>query len=499
MGQRFSSEVTNRLYRADQVRELDRIAIEDIGIPGITLMERAGKSAYDALRANWPDAKQITVLCGTGNNGGDGYILARLASEDNRDVTLLQVGDATQLQGDARLAADKLCASGLEPQAFDPAKLQGADILVDALLGTGLDREVRDKWRDVINHINAADVPVFSIDIPSGLNANTGQVLGAAVQADITVTFIGMKQGLLTGQGADYAGRVLFRDLEVPDEVWSRIEPNAERIEWHSMSSLLTPRARSSHKGHFGHVLLIGGDYGFSGAVRMASEATARVGAGLVSLATRAVHAPMISTARPEIMSHGVEKPDQLSPLLARSSVLAIGPGLGQSPWAQLLLAKTLECNQPMVIDADALNLLAQDPVSSANWILTPHPGEAARLLNSNTADVQNDRFAAAQTLQQRYGGVVVLKGSGTIIADNEGHIAVCDTGNPGMATGGMGDILTGIIAGFLAQGLSLGDAARLGVCLHATAADEAAIGGERGLLASDLMPCLRRLVNPVA
>jgi NAD(P)H-hydrate epimerase len=164
-----------------------------------------------------------------------------------------------------------------------------------------------------------------------------------------------------------------------------------------------------------------------------------------------------------------------------------------------MLLAKALECNQPMVIDADALNLLAQDPVSSANWILTPHPGEAARLLNCNTADVQSDRFAAAQTLQQRYGGVVVLKGSGTIIADNEGHIAVCDAGNPGMATGGMGDILTGIIAGFLAQGLSLGDAARLGVCLHATAADEAAIEGERGLLASDLMPCLRRLVNPVA
>ncbi|MEE8320721.1 MAG: NAD(P)H-hydrate dehydratase, partial [Gammaproteobacteria bacterium] len=244
-------------------------------------------------------------------------------------------------------------------------------------------------------------------------------------------------------------------------------------------------------------VLLIGGDHGYLGAVRMAGEAAARVGAGLVSLATRAAHASTISTIRPEIMSHGVEQPDQLSPLLARSNVLAIGPGFGQSTWAQLLFAKTLEYDRPMVVDADALNLLAREPATSANWILTPHPGEAARLLESNTADVQNDRFAAAQTLQQRYGGVVVLKGSGTVIVDNEGHTFVSDAGNPGMATGGMGDVLTGIIAGLLAQGFVLGDAARLGVCLHAAAADEAAIRGERGLLASDLMPCLRRLVNP--
>ncbi|OGT36200.1 MAG: bifunctional ADP-dependent (S)-NAD(P)H-hydrate dehydratase/NAD(P)H-hydrate epimerase [Gammaproteobacteria bacterium RBG_16_51_14] len=493
-----ASGVANRLYRAAQVRELDRIAIEGFGIPGITLMERAGEAAYATLRVHWPEARRITVLCGTGNNGGDGYILARLAHDDKREVTVLQAGDATSLHGDARTAADRLRKAGLEAGVFDPVKLAGTDVLVDALLGTGLDREVRDDWRDIINHINAASVPVLSIDIPSGLNADSGRVMGAAVRADVTVTFIGMKQGLLTGAGGDHTGAIVFCDLELPEAVWSGMEPVAVRIDMQGMAHLLSPRQRSAHKGDFGHVLVIGGDHGYAGAVRMAGEAAARVGAGLVSLATRASHAPVISLSRPEIMSHGVERPDQLSPLLRRTSVLAIGPGLGQSPWAQALFAKVLESDRPLVVDADALNLLALDPVASTNWILTPHPGEAARLLGCTIAMIQVDRFAAASAIQQRYGGVVVLKGNGTVVVDATGHHAVCAAGNPGMASGGMGDVLTGVIAGLLAQGLAPGDAARAGVCLHAAAADEAAQAGERGLLAGDLMPYLRRLANPI-
>ena len=260
----------------------------------------------------------------------------------------------------------------------------------------------------------------------------------------------------------------------------------------------MSPRQRNAHKGEFGHVLIVGGDSGFIGAARMAAEAAARVGAGLVSVATRAAHAPIMSVMRPEIMAHGVETLNELMPLLKRANAVAIGPGLGQSDWARLLLGRVLECELPLVIDADALNLLATDRRFSAQWVLTPHPGEAARLLDADSRDIQADRYQSATRLQEQFKGPVVLKGNGTVVADTEGQLSVCQAGNPGMASGGMGDVLTGVIAGLIAQGLTLDIAAKLGVCLHATAADRAVeVAGERGLLATDLMPHLRMLVNP--
>jgi len=258
----------------------------------------------------------------------------------------------------------------------------------------------------------------------------------------------------------------------------------------------LPPRPRASHKGDYGHVLVVGGDHGMAGAVRLAGEAAARVGSGLVSVATRLDHAAVIAAARPELMCHGVECARDLCVLLQRASVVAIGPGLGQSAWARELLAALLQTHSPLVVDADALNLLAQEPTRRDHWILTPHPGEAARLLDMTTGQIQADRLYAVQALQQRYGGVCVLKGAGSLVCAS-GSIAICEAGNPGMASGGMGDVLTGIIAGLLAQGLSLVDAACAGVYIHAKAGDRAAQEGERGLLASDLMPHLRQLVNP--
>jgi NAD(P)H-hydrate epimerase len=233
-----------------------------------------------------------------------------------------------------------------------------------------------------------------------------------------------------------------------------------------------------------------------SGAVRMAAEAAARTGAGLVSVATREVHAPFLNLATPELMVRGVESVEALTPLLERATVIAIGPGLAQTTWSRTLLQALINNDLPMVLDADALNLLAQDPVPRKPWVLTPHPGEAARLLGIDTATIQQDRYSAATALQQRYGGVCVLKGAGTVVSSKD-RITVCGSGNPGMASGGMGDVLTGVIAGLLAQGLSLVDAAELGVCLHAAAGDAAAESGERGMLATDLLPYLRRLVNP--
>ena len=494
---RASPALPDQLYRAAQVRELDRVAIEDCAIPGHELMERAGAAAFDLLRTSWPAAKKIVVLCGAGNNGGDGYVVARLAHEAGLAVRVLHLVSPDRLQGTARRAAEAFLGTGLHPEAFAGNGLAGADVLVDALLGTGLDREVGGEWRAAIEAVNACKAPVLAIDIPSGLQADTGQPLGIAVRAAVTVTFIGLKQGLFTGQGREYAGRILFYDLGVPPAVYAGVSPAATLLELSRLRSLLSPRSRAAHKGHFGHVLVIGGNLGFAGAARMAAEAAARTGAGLVSLATRPEHAAVISQMRPEIMAHGVQTALELQPLLERATVIAIGPGLGQSDWALPLFGRAQDTAKPMVMDADALNLLAQEPAVNPCWVLTPHPGEAARLLGCDTAEIQADRFAAAGQLQRRYGGVIVLKGSGTLIADLDGAISVCAGGNPGMASGGMGDVLTGFIAGFLAQGYAPGDAARLGVCLHAAAADEAARAGERGLLASDLMPLVRGLINP--
>lgn len=494
----MTANLPHALYRAAAVRELDRIAIEVHDIPGATLMERAGTAAYRLLRETWPNAEVLAVFCGGGNNGGDGFVVARLAQADGLQVHAVMPGVADKLKGDARSAFDAMCAAGVEPESFSGTVPAGVDVLVDALFGTGLDREVTGEWRRAIEAMNASGSPVLAIDIPSGLHADSGRVLGTAVRADVTLSFIGLKAGLFSGAGRDCCGRIEFSDLEVPATVYQDVPIAARRIDYRSMRTHLPPRRRSAHKGHYGHVLVIGGDSGFLGAARMAAEAAARTGAGLVSVATRAGHADSLASARPELMVHGIEMPAELGPLLQRATVVAIGPGLGRSDWALQLLSTVLESRLPLVLDADALNLLAAQPCRHDNWILTPHPGEAARLLETDTPTVQADRLASLVQLQSRYGGVIVLKGSGTLIAGGESPPALCSDGNPGMASGGMGDVLTGIIAGLLAQGHALATAAELGVCLHAAAADAAATEGERGLLASDLYPHLRRLVNPV-
>jgi NAD(P)H-hydrate epimerase len=364
-------------------------------------------------------------------------------------------------------------------------------------LGTGLQSTVRDDARVVIQAINAQRAPVLAIDVPSGVQSDTGNPLGAAAKADCTISFIGLKQGLFTGKAADYCGEIYFDGLRVPAAIYSRHQPSAHRIDLCQYQDLLIPRQRASHKGHFGHVLVVGGEQGMPGAPRMAGEAAARVGAGLTSVATRAVNAVVMNATRPELMAHGIEEPSELQPLLKRATVVALGPGLSQTAWSRGMLSAVLETDLPKVIDADGLNLLAAEPSHREDWVLTPHPGEAARLLEKDTATIQNDRYLALKELQERYGGVCVLKGAGTLIRST-GRMAVCTAGNPGMASGGMGDVLTGVIAGLLAQGISLRQAAELGVCLHATAADRAAaLGGERGLLATDLFAHLRRLANP--
>lgn len=490
-------ELPEKLYSAQQVRELDRIAIEQFAIPGYELMRRAGKASFDLLRARWPRVQRIVVVAGTGNNGGDGYVIARLANDAGIKVRVVQCGDVGRVRGDACSARkDYLAAGGIE-NAFDDSGLPDADIVVDALLGTGLRDDVRGAPKVAIEAINAQAAPVLAVDVPSGLHSDTGVPLGVAVRANRTISFIGLKQGLFTGQAADYRGEIFFDDLRVPPEIFDRVAPLAYRVEPAQFREWLAPRARTSHKGHFGHVLVIGGERGMAGAPRMAAEAAARMGAGLVSVATRSEHAAFLNIMRPELMVHSVDNATDLQPLLKRATVVAIGPGLGQTAWSRALLGAILDKGVPAVIDADGLNLLADDPCQREHWVLTPHPGEAARLLCVGTPAIRNDRYSAVARLQKRYGGVCVLKGAGTLIGSSE-RIAVCTAGNPGMASGGMGDVLSGLIAGLMAQGLSGARAAELGVCLHAAAADRAAaVRGERGLLATDLFDHLQQLINP--
>ena len=321
--------------------------------------------------------------------------------------------------------------------------------------------------------------------------------MGVAVRAVETVTFIGRKRGLYTGQGKDHAGAVSFIELGVPDSVYSQCAAECVLVDQPTPGPLAGPRSRNAHKGDFGRVLVLGGGPGMAGAVRLAGEAALRTGAGLVSLATSAEHAAVIAAACPELMAHAVTGPLELKDLMQQATVVIAGPGLGHSAWAQSLLPVVLESRLPRVLDADALNLLAKDPVRCDNCVLTPHPGEAGRLLRQSTAEVQADRFAAVAAIHQQYGGIAVLKGAGTLISNADSVISVCKNGNPGMATAGMGDVLSGVIAGLMAQGMPVAEAAVAGVCVHASAGDRAASQGERGMTAGDVIQEIRGVMNP--
>lgn len=490
---------SENLYAVDQIRRLEEYVIDGQLLTAAELMERAAASALEVLTSQWVDAQSLAIFCGKGNNGGDGLTLARLAFQQGYKVKIYSLYQADELHDLPAQQAKAALELGIEwiDLASVEAEEMAADVIVDALLGIGLTGPVADNYRAAIDLINQSSLPVLALDLPSGLDANSGRVYGVAVHADITVTFIGYKQGMFTHKALNDCGKVVLSNLNLPDDAFAQIAPTARLLTWKQIRQLLPRRERDCHKGECGHVLVVGGDYGMGGAVRMAAEAAYRVGAGLVSVATRPEHAAVVSTGRPEIMSHQVNGAEDLLPLLEKCSVVVIGPGLGQSEWAVALFEAALQASKPMVVDADALNLLAAKHRRHDNWIITPHPGEAARLLNAVTEEIQDDRFSAVTELQQCYGGVVVLKGAGSIIKSADPIPRVCRAGNPGMATGGMGDILSGVLGGLLAQGLDIFAAAEVGVFVHAVAADRAAEElGERGLLASDLFPHLHRLVN---
>lgn len=483
------------LHTVEQLRQIEGAALATLGISGPELMRRAASAALNSLRRHWPQLRQICIHCGPGNNGGDGFLLGVLAREAGLQVALNALTATSH--GEAASARRAWEAGGGRVQLWGAEDvLPDAELHVDALYGIGLQRAPAAAAAQLIEQINRSGQPVLALDVPSGLDTDNGNCPGVAIRADVTVTFIAGKRGLHTGRAADHVGVLELATLGVPDSVYADRAPDARLL----VAEILPRRPRYANKGDNGHVLVIGGDHGMAGAARLAGESALRAGAGLVSVATRAEHVFTLNATRPELMVHGVDGPQALAPMLARASMLALGPGLGQGAWSHALWLTALDANMPLVLDADGLNLLAREPRRfSAPTVLTPHPGEAARLLDVSTAEIEQDRFAAVRELSRRYAAVVVLKGAGSLIADPDGRLDVCPWGNPGMASGGMGDLLTGIIAALLAQGCSAWQAACLGVGLHARAGDRAAQQGERGLLASDLLAPLRALGNGVS
>lgn len=485
------------LYTAAQVRELDRRAIEDHGIGAYALMQRAGAAAFRLLRLRWPGARRVAVLCGGGNNGGDGIVVACLARAAGLDVALALARPPAELRGAAAEAWADWDAGGDAWQALEAADPASADVVVDALLGTGLDRPVAGAIADAIARINASGRPALALDIPSGLAADRGAVLGDAVRADATITFIGAKRGLYTAAAPDCTGPVFLDDLDVPAAVYADAGAPVRRLEAAWASARLPRRACAAHKGHAGRLLVVGGDHGFAGAARMAGEAALRVGAGLVTVATRAEHVPGLVAARPELMGRALADPAaELPALAADADAVALGPGLGRGDWGREALAALLQQACPLVLDADALNALADAPRRlPAAAVITPHPGEAARLLGRTTAAVQEDRFDALVALQQRFGAVTVLKGAGTLVAPVDDGTMLLALAQPAMAAGGMGDVLTGAIGGLVAQGMEPAAAAACGVWLHGAAAARAVRRtGVVALLPGDLGPDLAAL-----
>jgi NAD(P)H-hydrate epimerase len=499
-----------RLYTADEVRAAELRAQKIVQVDERGLMERAGGAAFAYLRERWPRVQRIVVVAGTGNNAGDGYVLARHARNAGLTVEVLEVAAGRPRAKSAADARTAYLAVGGQPAAFDPrgqqAALYEADVIVDGVFGFGLREAPGGEHATAIAQMNAALKPILALDVPSGLDVDTGCAPGVAVHAAATVVFVGLKRGLMTGEGPDLAGELALRTLDLPAEVLGTTGTGT--LSEFEVRTALQPRAHATHKGSYGAVLVVGGDHGFGGAAMLAAEAALRSGAGVVRVATRAAHMAPLLARCPELMVTGVEGASDLAPLLDKSSVIALGPGLGTSAWGKSLYKACMASGLPVIVDADALALLGADleqatrgprapkpPNTYGDCVLTPHPGEAAKLLGSDSATVQKDRFAAVTELQARSRAVVVLKGAGSLVSDGD-SIGVCDLGNPGMATAGMGDVLTGIIAGLRAQGLDAASAARTGCWLHAAAGDAAAKDGARSLLASDLFVPLRTLLD---
>lgn len=499
------------LYSTQQITEIEQSYAKSVSGNTYPLMLRAGKAAFRLLQRNWPAAKKVLIVTGKGNNAGDGFVLARLAVESRLKVTLCTLVDPQETSGDAQTAWQEIPRNAIHQKSVNQLRFSEFDLIVDAMLGTGIKGPLREPYHSVIKYINGNRVPVLALDIPTGVEADTGFVNSEAVKATSTITFVGHKRGMYTGDSALYRGEVRLDSLQITQTVFDQHTFHLSSQSWHSSKHKLKPRSIIAHKGYFGHTIVIGGSEGMAGAAVLAATAAAKSGSGLTSAWSGQSAASALNQFTPEVMAKTIEVSsieEQLNQLTEKEVTLVVGPGLGKSDWAQhwidSISARPRLCEVNQIWDADALNLLAELGNSHPNLynshrILTPHPGEAARLLNTTVENIAKDRFEAAHAIATRYGGVCILKGAGTIISDEKGFQVVCAVGNPGMASGGMGDVLAGLVGGLLAQKYSLLDAAILAVSIHGEAANRAAGTNKqyRGLLAKDLFKSFPELLNP--
>ncbi|NND65739.1 MAG: NAD(P)H-hydrate dehydratase [Gammaproteobacteria bacterium] len=492
---------SERLYTAQQIRSLEKHFASAMGISMLQMMSRAGAAAFAELKACWPTAQRILVICGPGRNGGDGYVLARIAKEQHMDVDVVSLSPVSKLKGDTRRVYEDFLRIGGKVEETLASRGRSHDVVVDAIFGIGLGRSLEGVYKEAVRRLSVSKTPVMAIDLPTGLMADSGAINEVCLPATLTVTFIGLKAGLYTGHGPAYAGKVALASLDAPHDVFDEVDNVARLLTGRRVARVLKPRQRDAHKGLHGHVLVVGGgSTSYPGAVLLTAEAALRAGAGKVTVAMNPAFITSVVARCPEVVAVPISRPSDIEGLLNQVDVVAIGPGLREDTWAEAMVRAVWPSRIPAVVDADALNCLARMPRKRRNWVLTPHPGEAARLLPDyeDIDEIQQDRLGAAETMSDRYGGVVVLKGAGTVVDDGRNIPWVCDRGNPGLATAGMGDVLTGLIAGILGQYGNCLDAAKIGVWIHATAADELAEDqGERGLMATDLLPYIQAKVNP--
>ena len=501
-----------KLYTASETRKIDNLAIKEKGVSGYSLMQMAAEFTLDVILREFSPVEELIIFCSKGKNSGDGFLLGSFAKEFGLEVTIVMSNTSNVIKGVSRKAFEEMKDAKVKiisTKSIEKLKVSNKAVIVDALIGTGLKGNLRNNIKESILSLNKLGVklPVLSLDIPSGVNPDTGDADDIAVYADITATFVAQKRGCFTSVGKKFSGEIVYSDLEIPKNLFSKITSTSYVVDYEDSISKVVYREQDAHKGHFGNVLIVGGDRGLGGAGLLSSRAAVYSGAGLTSLVTRPEHVSASLVSCPEVMVKGVDSGQDIEEHLVKPDVIAIGPGLGQSAWSEQMIQRVFweaeKRDVSVIMDADALNLLTRLKLSSnlpKRLILTPHPGEASRLLNTSVAVIESNRFSAAAKIQKKFNATVVLKGSGTVICHKSGGTqkwGICESGNPGMATGGMGDVLTGIIAGLLAQGLTLKEAAEAGVDLHAKAADQASLEfGEAGLTSSDVINELKYLLK---
>ncbi len=475
--------LASHLYSSAQVRDFDKRVIADFGFTGTGLMHSAGTRAFEIIVKYYNNLKPWVILCGSGNNGGDGYVVAECARAAGIEVRVIQ--SAMPKTEDAIYFCNQFLANNGNVLFQNLQGLNNSGLIIDALFGTGLNRAPTGFSAELIELANKCPCPLVALDLPSGLNSDTGFAYDPCIDARMSITFIAKKLGMHTAVGKNKCGYIIYEGLDLPLELFTGTKPMASFIPQPNFPH----RKPDSHKGQYGDVVIAGGDNGMLGATLLAGRAALRSGSGLVTVLSTEQHLDSPALHCPELMSQCMENKSNFEALCKRCDVIALGPGLGQSPWSLKLFEGLKESPGPLVVDADGLNHLAKTPFKRENWILTPHPGEAASLLNCDIKDIQKDRLGAVQKICEQYGGVCVLKGAGTLVASESGDVYVSDGGNPGMATAGMGDVLTGIIASLVGQGMSNLDAAMSGVWLHSKCGDNVAtILGMRALMAGDVI-----------